>query len=101
MELVVEEIDGGILGGEAWHAELLRQVHLDLPDIRPPVLSQETCEQLDEYRKFRHRVRNIYAMNLLPDRMEDLVTNLPTIWHRVRTELQAVINFLKQLSEAE
>jgi hypothetical protein len=39
---------------------------LDVPDVRPPVLQTETAARLDEYRKFRHRIRNIYATNLDP-----------------------------------
>lgn len=77
LELIALELDGGALGGEAWHAELLRQMVLDVPQVRPPVLSQESSVWLDEYRKFRHRVRNIYATNLVPDRMKALVQGLP------------------------
>jgi len=57
MELVALEMDGGTLGGEAWHAELLRQMALELPSVRPAMLSPDTGQRLDEYRKFRHRVR--------------------------------------------
>src|SRR3990172_1326244 len=76
-ELIAIELDGGTLGGEAWHTELLRQMTLDLADTRPPVIRKETAERLDEYRKFRHRIRNIYASSLDPARMQPLVTELP------------------------
>ena len=68
-ELIAQELDGGVVGGDAWHTELLRQMALDVPDVRPPVLQMVTADQLDEYRKFRHRIRNIYATNLDPERM--------------------------------
>src|SRR3990172_3549779 len=55
-ELIAVEIDGGALGGDAWHSELLRQMTLDLAETRPPVIQKETIAQLDEYRKFRHRI---------------------------------------------
>src|SRR5687767_11326036 len=64
MELIALEMDEGTLGGETWHIELLRQMTLELPSVRPAVLSAETGRNLDEYRKFRHRVRNIYAIQL-------------------------------------
>ncbi len=82
-ELIAVEIDGGALGGEAWHTELLRQMTLDLPETRPPVIQRDTAVQLDEYRKFRHRIRNIYATNLEPARMQPLVIGLPDLWSRV------------------
>ncbi|MFN8455256.1 MAG: antitoxin [Anaerolineae bacterium] len=97
MELLAVEMDGGTLGGESWHTELLRQMTLDLPSVRPAVLSTETAEWLDEYRKFRHRVRNIYATHLSPDRMEYLVESLPAAWQRVRAEILTFADFLNRL----
>ncbi len=101
LELIAVEIDGGALGGEAWHAELLRQMMLGVPKIRPPVLSEESGAWLDEYRKFRHRVRNIYATNLVPDRMQYLVKDLPAGWRRVRKELLAFADFVEKLGQTD
>lgn len=99
-ELIALELDGGALGGEAWHAELLRQMSLDVPDVRPAVLEQDTAEALDEYRKFRHRIRNIYATNLDPDRMAHLVTGLTTLWPQICVELVIFAKFLGELAGA-
>lgn len=100
-ELIAVELDGGTLGGEAWHTELLRQMALDLPGVRPPVLQRDTAAQLDEYRRFRHRIRNIYAMNLDPTRMEGLVTKLPALWTQIRQELETFIGLLNELTHAD
>jgi len=97
MELTAIEMDGGTLGGEAWHTELLRQLSLEVPSIRPALLSLDTAQRLDEYRKFRHRVRHIYATQLNPARMEDLVVKLPSTWEQVRAELLAFADFLDHL----
>ena len=35
LELVVVDMDGAALGGDAWHAELLRQVELEIPRSDP------------------------------------------------------------------
>lgn len=99
MELIALEMDGGVLGGETWHTELLRQLTMELPTVRPAVLSVEIGRNLDEYRKFRHRVRNIYAIQLNPARMEHLVENIPSIWQQVRTELGAFADFLERLEK--
>jgi hypothetical protein len=32
--------------------------------VRPAVISKETRNTLDEYRGFRHIVRNVYSFNL-------------------------------------
>ena len=100
-ELIALELDGGALGGDAWHTELLRQMSLDLPDVRPAVLRPDTAARLDEYRKFRHRIRNIYATNLDPDRMTPLVTGLPALWEAVRGELFVFAAFLTDLAKID
>lgn len=97
LELIAIEFDQKSLDGEAWHADLLRQMMVDIPRIRPAVLSQKSGHWLDEYRKFRHRVRNIYATNLIPDRMQTLVDDLPSGWRQLRAELLAFADFLESL----
>lgn len=97
MELIARDVDGGVLGGESWHAELLQQMSMKVPGIRPAVISTETAAWLDEYRKFRHLVRNVYAVVLLPDRMASLVDTLPSGWGRFRDELLAFADHLTQL----
>ncbi|NJN96934.1 MAG: antitoxin [Anaerolineales bacterium] len=101
LELIALEMDGGTLGGETWHIELLRQMTMELPPVRPAVLSVEASQNLDEYRKFRHRVRNIYAIQLIPARMEYLVENLPSTWLQIRIELSAFADFLDGLENHE
>lgn len=74
---------------------------LDLPDVRPPVIRSHTAARLDEYRKFRHRIRNIYATNLDPARMAALVIGLPILWPAIRQELAAFAAFLDDLAGAD
>lgn len=57
-------IDRSVPEGREWHRELLRQMGVALPGVRPPILSADTVRALDEYLRFRHVVRNIYAFEL-------------------------------------
>lgn len=100
-EMVAMQLDEGRLGGADWHAELLRQMATDLGETRPAVLSRTAALELDEYRKFRHRVRSIYATHLDPRRMENLVIDLPDVWRQVRQEFDAFAGFLDQLTRAD
>ena len=100
-ELLAQELDGGVVGGDAWHTELLRQMALDVPDLRPPAIQAATADQLDEYRKFRHRIRNIYTTNLDPERMAHLVLHLPVLWPQIRSELELFAQFLHGLASAD
>jgi hypothetical protein len=99
-ELVAEEFDGGALGGANWHAELLRQMTLDMDDVRPPVLRRDTAEGLEDLRKFRHLIRNIYATNIDPDRLAPIIERLPALWRRVQDDLEAFSRFLDRLAES-
>jgi hypothetical protein len=100
-DLIAADLDGGALGGERWHAELLRQMTLNLPGARPPVISRSTAEQLDDYRRFRHVIRNIYATNLDPNRLRALVETLPGLWAQIRQDLKAFLAFLDRMADSD
>jgi hypothetical protein len=97
-ELIARHIDGGLPDGAIWHRDLLHQMAHDVADVRPAVIGDETAERLDELRRFRHLVRNVYTMNLEPEKMGDLISDLPTLWSRLRLELLAFADFLEQLA---
>ena len=73
----------------------------DLPHLRPPVTSDATVRELDEYRRFRHVVRNVYAEHLDPVRIGDLVSKLPLLWEQLKDELTAFAEFLEGVSRAD
>lgn len=95
-EEIAKVVDGSLPAGEEWHKDLLRQMKLDINGIRPAVITRETFTFLDEYRKFRHLVRNIYGFNLLPERLEPLLTRLPAVDRRLAGEID---DFIKQMYE--
>jgi len=96
-ELVADGVDQAKPTGSRWHDDLLRQMTAEIPDIRPPVLSQETRQHLDRYRGFRHVVRNVYTYNLDPEQIATLVRQLAPTMDRVSQELCAFADFLEQL----
>ena len=88
------------LAGEAWHRDLLQQMAQDVEDVRPAVIGPDSAQGLDAFRRFRHLVRNVYTMNLAPDKMVGLVSALPGLWSRLRAELLAFADFLEDLVQA-
>ena len=52
-----------------WHAELLRRMTLNIPELRPRFISPEAYEPLDELRRFRHVFRSVYTMTLDLERL--------------------------------
>jgi hypothetical protein len=96
--LVAGVIDGSVPTGEAWHQALLRQMAADVPALRPAVISATTLTLLDEYRAFRHVVRNVYTLHLDPARLERLIHEAPRALAQVHAELAAFADFLTDRS---
>lgn len=99
-ELIARHVDRSLPASEAWHRDLLQQMAYDLVDVRPAVIDQDSALALDEFRRFRHLVRNVYTMNLVPDKMAGLMSALPGLWSKLRAELLAFAEFLEELAQA-
>ncbi len=97
-ELIARHVDRDLPTGETWHRDLLEQMTHDLADVRPAVISHANGLALDEFRRFRHLVRNVYTMNLVPARMTGLVLTLPELWSGLHAELLAFAGFLELLA---
>ncbi len=97
-ELTARYIDRTVPDGDSWHHQLAVQMAREVPAVRPAMISTDVAAALDEYRRFRHLVRNVYATNLVPAKMQGLVERLPALWSRLRIELSAFAAFLEQIS---
>jgi hypothetical protein len=97
-EDIARTIDGNIPSGSDWHIGLLVQMAAESADRRPPVISSEVRYALDEYRGFRHVVRNVYTFNFRPSRLKELVDGLPECFISLRQELLAFGQFLESLN---
>ena len=95
-ELIVTNIDGVKPSGENWHQELLNQIATDVSQVRPAVISESNYLRLNEYRGFRHVVRNVYTVNFDPQKIRKLVVEAPEMFNKVREELLAFADFLEQ-----
>ncbi len=95
-ELIAENVDGSLPGGEGWHISLLQRMTEEVPVTRPAVISDQVFQQLNEYRGFRHVVRNVYTFRFDPIKIEKLVTSLPVCFTGVKAELSAFANFLEE-----
>ena len=69
---------------------LLEQMTKEVPGIRPAVISTETGTRLDEYRRFRHVVRNVYIHSFDPAKLGKLINSAPELFARTKVELLAL-----------
>jgi hypothetical protein len=96
--LTARHIDRAVPNGESWHQDLVSQMAQEMSDARPAMISRDVAAGLDEYRRFRHLVRNVYATNLVPTKMRGLLERLLPLWNRLRVELTAFAVFLEQIA---
>ncbi|WP_423225516.1 hypothetical protein [Candidatus Amarolinea aalborgensis] len=95
LEVIARQFDGSVPQGPDWHRDLLLQMSGELSGRRPPVISRATRHCLDEYRSFRHIVRNVYTFNLRPTRLRELVGDLAACFTTLVNDLEAFCVFLE------
>jgi uncharacterized protein YutE (UPF0331/DUF86 family) len=79
-----------------YHRELLKRMYMDIPGIRPRLLSQESYRVLDELRGFRHIFRHAYDYELDPERIGDLKQKIIVNWNYVWKDLHSFMSFLQE-----
>ena len=95
-ELIARHVDENIQSGDMWHRDLLKQMSQEQKDLRPAVISIGSFSSLDELRRFRHLVRNVYTFNLVPEKVEPIVSDLSALWSKVQAEILAFADFIEQ-----
>ena len=95
-KLIAKEIDEDLPETENWHKKLLRQMSVEIPEIRPAVIDKNLYYLLEEYLKFRHLVRNIYGFQLQYKRFSHLITDIDTAIFEM---VNQVNNFLNKMEE--
>lgn len=93
-ELIALTVDRSRPAGEKWHQALLRQIATEISGVRPAVISSASQDGLEEYRAFRHIVRNVYAFRFDPVRIGQLVDGAGPLYAQVRAELLGFADFL-------
>jgi hypothetical protein len=91
---LAEEINGGVPRGESWHRQLLQDMAIAIPEVRPAVISSELETDLGEFLRFRHVFRNVYGFVLQPDRLHALERKLPDVLSRFVAEIRTFTAWL-------
>jgi hypothetical protein len=94
-EKIAASVDGSVPEGANWHKELLNQMSMEITGIRPAVISSDLKQKLEEYRGFRHVVRNVYTYHLSPEKIEPLVDTVQEVIANSEKELSAFSKFLQ------
>lgn len=100
-EDIARTMEGTVPQGPEWHRDLLLQMATGIDSIRPAVISPSTRRCLDEYRGFRHVVRNVYTFNLRPSRLEELTLELRPCYEATAHNLTDFIAFLEKIYDVD
>ena len=82
-----------------WHLRLLRMMTLDVPKVRPQVLTPELAERLTELLRFRHVVRNIYGFELHEEKVGPLVQEIDGLWRELQGQIEEFVAYLEELGQ--
>jgi hypothetical protein len=100
-ESIAKEVDRRLPLGEEWHSELLHQMTLDLPGLRPPVITAHAEKKLREYLGFRHLFRKRYGFELDWQKLKKLLLGMPQIRSNLETEIGKFFDTLNSLLQGE
>ncbi len=92
------ELGEGVPGGDDWHVRLLRNMALQLPDVRPPVIQAETRLALEEFLRFRHIVRHTYGHGLEWERVSALLDRFEDTYAAFIADVKGFIVFLEAMA---
>lgn len=98
-ELIARKVDGTVPPGDEWHKELLTQMSVEVPGLRPAVIDKRLRDLLGEYLRFRHVFRNVYGFELDWGKMKELVEKLPGAVETLQTSVRGFIGSLKDIAE--
>lgn len=95
-EKIASSIDGSTPSSATWHRDLLDQMSLEVFGVRPAVISTRLKDVLEEYRGFRHVVRNVYTHHLSAEKIKSLIEKLRITYSDVEKELNEFASFLEE-----
>jgi len=100
-ESIAKEVDNRLPMGEEWHSELLHQMTLDIPGLRPQVITAKTEKKLREYLGFRHLFRKRYGFELDWQKLKKLLLGMSQIRSNLENEIGKFFEALNSLFQRE
>ena len=95
---VARQLEGAIPEGADWHQSLLHSAALELPGVRPAILSRQTVDELRPLLGFRHFFRHGYAVALDPLRLAAMSKEAQALAPRLLDELGQLDDLLQQVA---
>ncbi len=97
-ERIANEVDGHLQRGSRWHKNLLEQMIRQRPE-RQPVISQDTFLLLEALLEYRHKVDNIYAVELIYEITVEHAKNVEKLFQSFSDDLNRFTDSLARSKE--
>lgn len=91
---IASELNGGVPRAAQWHRELVGNMALHVPGVRPAVIDPALAEALGEYLRFRHVFRNVYGSVIEAGRLRPLERRLPATLASFRERIRAFLAWM-------
>ena len=91
---IAEELNGGVPKGDQWHRQLLRDMSLEIPGLRPAVIDEDLERSLGDFLRFRHVFRSVYGFALEDRRMRPLEDDLPAVLSAFRRKVDGFLAWM-------
>lgn len=95
LERVARQLDAEVPEGDRWHRELLAQMAVDVPGLRPAVLPRALLSDLHERLSLRHFLRHAYGADLDAAKLDAQATRLRGVATAVEAALDDFGRFLE------
>jgi hypothetical protein len=92
IERSIKVFDGIEPSGESSHIKMLELAAVEVPGKRPAILSTDPA--VDSLRRFRHRFRKRYAVQLDPSLLYPVVVQAVQSWPHVKAQLAVFADFI-------
>ena len=85
------------LSSKKWHKDLLHKMTLEIPNIRKSVISDQTCNILQEFLRFRHFKRYYFELEYDCDKLKFLEKKFKQLKPNLYEDVNNYLIFLKGL----
>ena len=95
LETVAEAFHNHVDGGAGYHTALLKRMSVDVPGIRPAVISGEGLRLFDTLRRFRHVVRHAYGAAIDERQLRIVLDDARAVRPVLRRDVERFLNALE------